>query len=303
VDLPAKIFRPSNKFAIMKIDQGYWFLGFNLPTSEVKMEFDLTTRLTLLVGFFMFFACLEHFHPHRFRVLSRKKRWSGNISLFLFDVVVVGLPFNGLIFAVLWWVQQDQIGLMNALPMPAAAQVVVGVLALDALMYFQHRLSHVQPLLWRLHRVHHADTEMDVTTANRVHPLESLWIAFLRVSLAVILGIPVLAVVVYLVALNIFSLFNHVNLHLPHMFDRVLRWIIVTPAMHETHHSAHVQDFDRNFSFVFSIWDRIFKSYKPYTHQEMGQIELGLEEFRGSDEARLFKLLTMPFRNDVPKSS
>lgn len=267
------------------------------------MEFDLATRLGLLLSFFLLFGFLEHVRPHRLRVLSRKKRWAGNIGLFLFDVLVVGLPLNGLIFAVLWWVQQDKIGLMNALPVPAAAQVVVGVLALDALMYFQHRLSHLQPLLWRLHRVHHADTEMDVTTANRVHPLESLWIAFLRVSLAVILGIPVLAVVTYLVALNIFSLFNHVNLHLPPMLDRLLRWIIVTPSMHETHHSAHVQDFDRNFSFVLSIWDRIFKTYKPNTHQVMGQIELGLEEFRRSDEARFMRLLTMPFRNDAPQRS
>ncbi len=267
------------------------------------MEFDLATRLGLLLGFFLLFALLEHLRPHRLRVLSRKKRWSGNIGLFLFDVVVVGLPLNGLIFAILWWVQQNQIGLMNALPMPAVVQVILGVLALDALMYFQHRLSHAQPLLWRLHRVHHADTEMDVTTANRVHPLESLWIAFLRVLLAVILGIPVVAVVMYLVALNIFSLFNHVNLHLPDQVDRVLRWIMVTPAMHETHHSAHIQDFDRNFAFVFSFWDRIFRTYKPATHQVMGQTELGLGEFRGSDEARLLRLLTMPFRNDVPKSS
>jgi sterol desaturase/sphingolipid hydroxylase (fatty acid hydroxylase superfamily) len=267
------------------------------------MEFDLTTRLGLLLGFFMLFAFLEHVRPERIRVLSRKKRWSGNISLFVFDVLVIGLPLNGVIFAILWWVQQHQIGLMNALSMPATTQVIVGVLALDALMYFQHRLSHVQPILWRLHRVHHADTEMDVTTANRVHPLESLWIAILRISLVVVLGIPVVAFVMYLVALNIFSLFNHVNLRLPDWVDRTLRWIIVTPAMHETHHSAHVQDFDRNFSFVLSIWDRIFRTYKPETHHEMGQIELGLDEFRGEDEVRLFKLLTMPFRNEMPKSS
>lgn len=261
------------------------------------VEFDLTTRLAILGCVFVSLAALETAWPQRELLLTRGARWKGNLGVFLFDVVVIGIPINGLVFGILVWAQSNAFGLMNWLAIPYAAKLVIGFLALDALFYAQHRVSHVVPVLWRLHRVHHADTEMDVTTANRVHPLESLWLTFLRVSLAVAIGVPIAAFIAFLVVLNVLSLFNHTNVKLPAGLDRILRTVIVTPNMHETHHSVHQADYDTNFAFVFSFWDRIFKTYKSETTPLDGRVTLGLDEFRSVRETSLFRLLTMPFRN------
>jgi sterol desaturase/sphingolipid hydroxylase (fatty acid hydroxylase superfamily) len=262
------------------------------------MEFDLNTRLSLLFAFFIAFAILEHVKPLRSPNLARAKRWPGNIGLFAVDVIAIGLPLNGLVFFILLWTEHQGVGLMNILDLPYWIKIMIGVLALDALMYFQHRLSHAQPLLWRLHKVHHADTEMDVTTANRVHPFETLWISILRMTLVVLLGIPMVAFVIFIMTLNVISLFNHVNLSMPKKIEHYLRKLIVTPMMHETHHSAHSKDFDKNFAFIFSFWDRLFQTYKAETEKVDGKIILGLDEFRGSHETQLTRLLTMPFRVD-----
>ena len=254
------------------------------------------TRLGLIAGFSLVFAALEVIWPLRKASVPRTKRWPGNISLFLFDVFVVGLPVNAAVFAALSLIESRHLGLLNLASLPLAAKILIGILALDAMFYFQHRLSHRVQWLWRLHAVHHADIEMDVTTANRVHPLESLWVAFLRISLALLLGIPEIAFVIFLVLLNTVSLFNHTNLFLPTRFERVLRLVLVTPRMHETHHSRHASDFDTNFSFVFSFWDRLFATYKRSTTKLDHGVELGLDGFRALQDFRLPRLLTMPFR-------
>lgn len=265
------------------------------------MYIDTTTRLVIAGAAFVFFALLETARPQRALELGRTTRWSGNLGVFATDLLLIGLPLQGLAFTVLIWAETHQVGIMNWLDMPFAVRALIGFLALDALFYFQHRLSHSLPVLWRLHRVHHADTEMDVSTANRVHPLESLWLTFLRVCLAIALGIPIVVIIVFQIALNIVSIFNHANLKIPDWLDRIIRWIIVTPNMHETHHSAHDADYDTNFSFIFSFWDRIFGTYKPETTTRNGKVVLGLDEFRGLHETDLLKLLSMPFR-DSPKS-
>jgi sterol desaturase/sphingolipid hydroxylase (fatty acid hydroxylase superfamily) len=159
-------------------------------------------------------------------------------------------------------------------------------------------VSHSVPVLWRLHRVHHADTEMDVSTANRIHPLETLWVTFLRITLAVTLGIPIAAFIAFLIALNVLSIFNHANVSLPEKADRFLRLLFVTPNMHETHHSVHQHDYDTNFAFIFSFWDRVFKTYKSETTPLDGRIALGLDAFRSSEDTSFTRLLAMPLRND-----
>lgn len=262
------------------------------------MEFDLTTRLAIIGSIFVLLSVLEMVWPQRELLLSRGTRWKGNLGVFLFDVLVIGIPINGLVFGVLLWAQTYDVGLMNWLALPFAVKFIIGFIALDALFYAQHRLSHVVPVLWRLHRVHHADTEMDVTTANRVHPLETLWLTFLRVSLAVLMGIPIPAFIAFLVVLNVLSMFNHANVKLPSGLDRILRMLIVTPNMHETHHSVHQQDYDTNFAFIFSFWDRIFKTYKSHTTPLDGRVTLGLDTFRSVGDTSFFRLLAMPFRND-----
>ena len=260
------------------------------------MEFDLTTRLMLVGVVFALLAVFEVVWPQRKILFGRGARWRGNLGVFLFDVLVIGIPINGLVFGVLFWAETQHIGIMNGLSLPFVVKFVIGFLALDAMFYFQHRLSHIVPVLWRLHGVHHADTGMDITTANRIHPLETLWVTFLRVLLAVLLGIPIAAFLAFVVTLNLLSMFNHANIRLPEWVDRSLRLLIVTPGMHETHHSVHRHDLDTNFSFVFSFWDRLFGTYRPETTSVNGEIMLGIDDFRGVEDTSFVRLMTMPFR-------
>lgn len=261
------------------------------------MQIDTPTRLMIAGLVFVVFALWEVYWPQRQSIFSRSRRWSGNLGLFVADLLLIGIPLQGIALGTVVLAETNSFGLMNWLQLPWALKAVIGFLALDAMFYFQHRLSHAVPLLWRLHRVHHADTEMDVSTANRVHPLESLWLTFLRVVLAVSLGIPLLVLIGFQIALNIVSLFNHANIELPASVDRVIRRVFVTPNMHETHHSAHTEDYDTNFSFIFSFWDRVFRTYKRASTPVDGIVRLGLDEFRSEQDASLGRLLLQPFRN------
>lgn len=260
------------------------------------MEIDTSTRLMIAGATFAFFAILESIYPHRTAHTEKSRRWSANLGLFFVDLVAVGIPLGTAAFGLIVFAQSQTWGLMHMVELPFWVKAVVGFICLDALLYFQHRLSHRVPVLWRLHRVHHADTEMDVTTANRVHPLESVWLTFLRVSLCVALGIPLIVLIFYQIALNIVSIFNHANIRFAAPVERVLNKLFVTPAMHETHHSAHAQDLDTNFAFIFSFWDRWFGTYKGQAVKQGGKVILGIDQFREKHEISVSRLLTMPFR-------
>jgi sterol desaturase/sphingolipid hydroxylase (fatty acid hydroxylase superfamily) len=253
-------------------------------------------RLGLIFVFSLLFAVLEAIWPYRLPLVQRRKRWPGNASLLLLNVLAVALPANFIVLWILHWGGLNNIGLLNYVPIPVAIKALIGVLALDAMYYFQHRLSHRIPFLWRLHSVHHADPYMDVTTTGRLHPLEFLWISFLRIGFAVVIGIPEIGMVAFLIVFNGFTIFSHANLSLPSGFERALRLLIVTPRMHETHHSMHPSDFDTNFSSVFSFWDRLFGTHKRYATKFETGVKLGLEDFRDLREFRLHRLLSMPFR-------
>lgn len=260
------------------------------------MEIDTTTRLMIAGATFAFFAILEAIYPHRAAYTEKSRRWGANLGLFVVDILAVGIPLGTVAFGLIVLAESQTWGLMHMIDLPFWVKAVVGFICLDALLYFQHRLSHKVSLLWRLHRVHHADTEMDVTTANRVHPLESVWLTFLRVSLCVALGIPLIVLIFYQIALNIVSIFNHANIRFAAPVERVVNKLLVTPAMHETHHSAHPHDLDTNFAFVFSFWDRWFGTYKDQAVRQEGEVVLGIDQFRDKHEVSVFRLLTMPFR-------
>lgn len=261
------------------------------------MEIDTSTRLMIAGVTFALFAILESIYPHRAAYTSKSRRWTANLGLFLIDLLAVGIPLGTAAFALILFAQTQSWGVMHALDWPLWIKAVIGFICLDGLLYFQHRLSHKVSFLWRLHRVHHADTEMDVTTANRVHPLESVWLTFLRVSLCVVLGIPLIVLIFYQVTLNIVSIFNHANIRFSASVERVVNKLLVTPAMHETHHSAHEEDLDMNFAFVFSFWDRLFGTYKSHAIQQGAEVVLGIDQFRERHEMSVGKLLTMPFRD------
>jgi sterol desaturase/sphingolipid hydroxylase (fatty acid hydroxylase superfamily) len=189
-------------------------------------------------------------------------------------------------------------GLFNVVAFPAWVEALASLLLLDLAIYFQHRLFHHVPLLWRLHRMHHADLDIDVTTGARFHPLEillSLGIKFVVIST---IGAPPLAVLAFEVGLNATSMFNHSNVRMPSVVDRFLRWLVVTPDMHRVHHSIVRRETDSNFGFNFPWWDRLFRTYRAQPEAGHEGMTIGIEQFRQPKELLLHRMLIQPFRKE-----
>ena len=188
-------------------------------------------------------------------------------------------------------------GLFHVMALPAWAAVVLGVILLDLAIYLQHVLVHAVPALWRLHRMHHADLEFDVTTGARFHPFEILLSMVLKLMVITALGVPAVAVLVFEVLLNATAMFNHSNVRIPTRFDRVLRLIVVTPDMHRIHHSVVPKETNSNFGFNLPWWDRLFGTYRAEPSAGQMGMTIGLDQFRDPAEQRLDRMLTQPFRD------
>jgi sterol desaturase/sphingolipid hydroxylase (fatty acid hydroxylase superfamily) len=193
-------------------------------------------------------------------------------------------------------------GLFHHVSLPAWAEVLVAVWLLDLAIYLQHRLFHYVPILWRLHRMHHADLDVDVTTGARFHPIEILLSLGIKFVVIVTLGAPALAVLIFEIALNATSMFNHSNVRIAADTERLLRWLVVTPDMHRVHHSIVRRETDSNFGFNFPWWDRLFGTYAPQPEAGHEGMTLGLPQFREPKELRLDRMLAQPFREDPPLS-
>ncbi len=189
-------------------------------------------------------------------------------------------------------------GLFHLIALPAWTKLVFALFLLDLAIYLQHRLFHYVPVLWRLHRMHHADLDVDVTTGARFHPVEILLSLGIKFLVIVPLGAPPLAVLLFEIALNATSMFNHSNVRVPPAVERVLRWLIVTPDMHRVHHSVVRRETDSNFGFNLAWWDRLFGTYRSKPEAGHQGMTLGIEQFRDARELRLDRMLTQPFRDD-----
>ena len=189
-------------------------------------------------------------------------------------------------------------GLFNMVALPVWLELLLALFLLDLAIYLQHRLFHYVPVLWRLHRMHHADLDVDVTTGARFHPVEILLSLGIKFLVVVPLGAPPLAVLLFEIALNATSMFNHTNVWLPPAIERLLRWLVVTPDMHRVHHSIIRRETDSNFGFNFPWWDRLFGTYRPRPEAGHEAMTLGIGQFRDPRELRLDRMLTQPFRDD-----
>jgi sterol desaturase/sphingolipid hydroxylase (fatty acid hydroxylase superfamily) len=252
------------------------------------VAFEAWVRLGAFAGFFILFFLLERRWPRR---SPRTQGFFGNLLLAPSGSIVsrMLIPTGLVVFAASWhW------GLFPWLGLPPFAGILLGVLVLDLVIYLQHRLFHKIPWLWRLHRVHHSDLELDVTSGIRFHPGEILLSALIKLSAIALLGLPALAVLVFEILLNATSLFNHSNLALAGHWDRFVRWLIVTPAMHEIHHSAWPGELDRNFGFNFPWWDHWFGTYTARSRAP-APVPIGLP---GQEGHRLgfWQMLSDPFR-------
>ncbi|CBV43192.1 sterol desaturase family protein [Halomonas elongata] len=252
-------------------------------------------RLGVFTGVLAAMALWEIAAPRRPQHYSRRQRWPHNLMIVALDTLAVRLVFPLAAVGAAHVAAERGWGLFNTLASPGWLAVVVSFVALDMAIYFQHRLFHAVPWFWRLHRMHHADLEFDVTTGLRFHPLEILLSMVIKLAAVTALGAPVLAVLIFEVVLNATSMFNHGNVRLPGWLDRHLRRFVVTPEMHRVHHSIIPRETDSNFGFNLPWWDHLFGTYRAQPAAGHLGMTIGLEAFRNARALRLDRLLIQPF--------
>lgn len=262
------------------------------------MENEATIRLTVFLGLFCILALAEHLRPRRRRTQSQPRRWGTNWAIVLLDTALLRLMAFALPLLAVGAAldaADNGWGLFNWLDWPLWVELVLAIAILDFLIWFQHVITHKIPILWRLHRVHHADRDMDVTTAIRFHPIEIGLSMLLKIGAVYVLGPAALAVILFEILLNGCAMFNHANIHLPKPLDRVLRLVLVTPDMHRVHHSIHRDEHDTNFGFSLSIWDRLFGFYTPQPRDGHDGMTVGLQ-WQDDAPSRLGWSLWLPFK-------
>lgn len=261
----------------------------------MSAQVEIAVRLGTAATLFAALALWEWRAPRRRLVVGRRGRWFGNLGILAIDLVAVRLLVPTAAVGIALIAARSGWGLLPFLGVLYWPAAVVSVVVLDLTIWTQHYVFHHVPLLWRLHRVHHADIDIDVTTGVRFHPLEILLSLVIKMAAVVALGAPAAAVVVFELVLNATSMFNHSNVALPAWLEPAARWLIVTPQMHEVHHSAERAETDSNFGFNLPWWDRLFGTYRA--RPAAGDaVVAGLPVFRDAAERRLLRLLTQPFR-------
>jgi len=262
--------------------------------------YETTIRLGAFFGIFSVMALWELLAPRRVLTQSKSARWMNNIALVIVNTVVVRIIFPTAAIGVAAYATEQQWGLFNQVNSPAWLAVIVSVVLLDGLIYMQHVMFHAVPAFWRLHRVHHADMDFDVTTGARFHTIEIVLSMLIKFAAILLLGPPLAAVVIFEVLLNATSMFNHSNVRLPLEFDRLLRVFIVTPDMHRVHHSHYAHETNSNFGFSLSLWDRLFGTYRAQPDDGHENMVIGIDTFRDSKQCiPLYRLLLMPFWGTV----
>lgn len=272
------------------------------PLSAHPIAGEPAIRLGIFLGLFALFAVLEWIVPGHDRPLGRGRRWPGNLALVVLDTVLLRIVFPTAAVGAAMTASVHGWGLARLPPpvLPAWAAIPASVVVLDLAIYGQHVAFHRIGPLWRLHRVHHADLDIDVTTGLRFHPAEILLSMLIKIALVIALGLPAAGVLAFEVTLNATSMFNHANLRLPAWLDRRLRLLIVTPDMHRVHHSARRAETDSNYGFNLACWDRLFATYRPVPQDGYAAMTIGLDGFRDPAEQRLDRLLTQPLRDGTP---
>ena len=258
-------------------------------------------RLLLVAAVFSAMILWECLAPRRPLVQRRVTRWSAHLALAAINTAVVRLAFPAASVGVALFAEQRELGLLRHAGLSDAVTLVLALVLLDLVMYFQHLLFHTVPLLWRLHLVHHADPEFDVTTGIRFHPLEMLASACVKALAIVLIGAPVLAVILFEIVLTSMSLFTHANIRLPARLDRALRWFAVTPDMHRIHHSIAVAESNSNFGFNLTWWDRLLGTYRHAGRSPQTEMTFGVAQFQEAKlNVPLWGLLRLPFVDGAP---
>ena len=264
----------------------------------MNVTFEAVTRLAAFALVFGVLALWEVFSPRRPLVAGRKGRWPSNLGILVVDVLAVRVLIPTAAVGAALFAAGNGWGLLRLAELRLSVASILGFLALDLAIYAQHVVFHYVPWLWRLHRMHHADLDIDVTTGLRFHPFEILISLGIKIATVLAFGIPPVAVFVFEVVLNATSLFNHSNVAMSPRVDRIVRLLLVTPDMHRVHHSVIRRETDSNFGFNLPWWDRLFGTYRAEPEAGHTGMTLGLPNFRDPRELRLDRLLTQPFRDE-----
>jgi sterol desaturase/sphingolipid hydroxylase (fatty acid hydroxylase superfamily) len=263
------------------------------------MEHEITIRLISFVLIFILLALWEIRAPRRTLTTSKKWRWFNNLSIIAINPVLLRLVFPVLAIGMAQTAQANGWGLLNHFGTPSVIAMVVGIVAVDLVIYLQHVMFHAVPTFWRLHMVHHADLDCDLTTGLRFHPVEMVLSMILKITIIVALGPPVISVLAFEIILNGVAMFNHGNIKLPPSVDRFLRFCLVTPDMHRVHHSVIIRETNSNYGFNLSIWDRLFGTYLAQPSKGHEDMIIGLPQFRDHRRLTLPWLLILLFIGDL----
>ncbi len=263
---------------------------------EALSDYEALIRMTVFTGIFVLFAALESIFPRRNRTKPRFGRWFANFGmLFIANLVMrFGLPL--LAIGVAFEMQARRIGLFNLVDWPVWLEILLAVILLDLAIWAQHVAMHHVPWLWALHRVHHADEDLDASSGIRFHPLEQLISMVFKMAVVGALGPAPLAVFLFEVILNATSMFSHASLNLPIRADAILRKLIITPDFHRVHHSVHPDETNSNYGFCLSLWDRLFRTYTAQPREGHETMPLGLDRRPDGNTASLWWSLILPFR-------
>ena len=267
---------------------------------EFIMNHEVSLRLGFFFGIFGVMAIWEIVAPRRTLMVSKTIRWTNNLGIVLLNTMLLRLLFPAAAVGMAVFAENNGWGLFNYLSAPFWLAVIVSVIAMDFVIYLQHVLVHAVPALWRLHRVHHADLDYDVTTGARFHPIEIILSMLLKFATIVVLGPPIVAVVIFEILLNATAMFNHSNVKIPRYIDRLLRWLVVTPDMHRVHHSVEDDEANSNFGFNLPWWDRLFGTYRDQPRGGHEAMTIGIHKYRKPKQVSwLPGMLALPFAGRI----
>lgn len=271
-----------------------------MDINEFVMTNEALIRMSFFIGILAVMAVWEIIAPRRALTVSKTVRWANNLGLVFFNSFLLRLVFPAAAVGMAAFADAQGWGIFNYYETQFWLAVVVSVVAMDFIIYLQHVMVHAVPALWRLHRMHHADLDFDVTTGARFHTIEIILSMLIKFATIAVLGPPVVAVVIFEVLLNATAMFNHGNVRLPKGLDRALRWIVVTPDMHRVHHSTEDDEANSNFGFNLPWWDRLFGTYRDQPRAGHDAMNIGIHKYRTAREVSwLPGMLWLPFRGKI----
>lgn len=258
---------------------------------------EAALRFGIFLGIFAVVAVLEFVLPRRPKTVDWRQRWGINLGILVIDVIFQRLTVGAAAFLTAIYAGEHGWGLFGYLTWPWWLEAVLSLLLLDFAIYLQHVMSHALPIFWRLHQVHHADLDVDLTTGTRFHPLEIVISMIYKAGLVAAIGVDPWVVIVFEVILNGFAVFTHGNIAIPRGLDHLLRFLVCTPDMHRIHHSVIPRETDSNYGFFLSIWDRFCGTMIHAPARGHADVEIGLGELRQTRDVTLLKILLLPFRS------